>query len=161
MTVGAELDAGSFRDPDDPAPVELLHRRLRDTGRADILPLTLDLVDASPGLGWCGRERRRLEDRGRPDLVLCLALLHHVCIARNVPVAEYPAWLAELRAPVVVELVRREDPILRRLLAAKPEGTHPDYGEAFFERALGEAFAVAGCEVLPSGTRMLYHALSR
>jgi SAM-dependent methyltransferase len=145
----------------DPASVELLYRRLRDARRTDILPLTLDLVDAPPGLGWRGRERRRLEDRGRPDLVLCLALLHHVCIAGNVPVAEYVAWLAELRAPVVVELVRREDPMVRRLLAAKPEGTHPDYDEAFFERVLGEAFEVARREVLPSGTRVLYHALPR
>jgi hypothetical protein len=144
----------------DPAPVELLYRRRRDAGRADFLPLTLDLVDASPGLGWRGRERRRLEDRGRPDLVLRLPLLH-VCITDNVPVAEYVAWLAELRAPVVVELVRREGPMVRRRLAAKPEGTHPDYDEASFERLLGEAFAVARCDVLPSGTRILYHALPR
>ena len=32
---------------------------------------------------------------------------------------------------VVVELVRREDPMVRRLLAAKAEGTHPDYDEAW------------------------------
>jgi hypothetical protein len=145
----------------DAAPVELFYRRLRDAGRTDILPLTLDFVDASPGLGWHGRERRRLEDRGRPDLMLCLALVHHVCVAGNVPVAEYVAWLAELRAPVVVELVRREDPMVGRLLAAKPEDTHRDYDDAFFERVLGEAFEVARREVLPSGTRVLYHALPR
>jgi hypothetical protein len=145
----------------DPATVEMLYARLREARRTDILPLTLDLVDSSPGLGWRGRERRRLEDRGRPDLVLCLALLHHVCITGNVPVAEYVAWLAELRADVVVELVRPEDPMVRRLLAAKPEGTHPDYDEAYFERALGEAFDIERREVLPSGTRVLYHARPR
>jgi SAM-dependent methyltransferase len=145
----------------DPASVELLYRRLREAGRTDILPLTLDLVDASPALGWRGRERGRLEDRGRPGLVLCLALLHHVCITGNVPVSEYVAWLAELRAEVVVELVRREDPMVRRLLAAKPEGTHPDYDEDYFERVLGEAFDVERREVLPSGTRVLYHARPR
>ncbi len=145
----------------DPASVELLYGRLREARRTDILPLTLDLIDASPGLGWRGRERRRLEERGRPDLVLCLALLHHVCITGNVPVTEYVAWLAELGAPVVVELVRREDPMVRRLLAAKAEGTHPDYDEAFFERALGESFDVEHREVLPSGMRVLYHARPR
>jgi hypothetical protein len=145
----------------DPAPVELLYRELRDAGRSDILPLTLDLVDASPGLGWRGRERRRLEDRGRPGLVLCLALLHHVSITGNVPVVEYVAWLADLRADVVIEFVRREDPMVKRLLAAKAEGTHPDYDEAFFERALGEAFEIERREELPSGTRVLYHARPR
>jgi hypothetical protein len=121
----------------------------------------MDLIDASPGLGWRGRERRRLEERGHPGLVLCLALLHHVSITGNVPVAEYVAWLAELRAAVVIEFVRREDPMVRRLLAAKAEGTHPDYDEAFFERVLGEAFQIDRREVLPSGTRVLYHAQPR
>jgi hypothetical protein len=51
--------------------------------------------------------------------------------------------------------------VLDEDLAATLEGTHPDYGEAFFERMLGQAFAVARREALPSGTRMLYHALPR
>ena len=92
---------------------------------------------------------------------MCLALLHHVCITGNVPVAEYVAWLAELRAEVVVELVRREDPMVRRLLAAKPESNHPDYDEAYFERELGEALEIERREVLPSGMRVLYHARPR
>ena len=145
----------------DPAPVEILYRRLREENRSDILPLTLDLTDASPGLGWRGRERRRLEERGAPDLVLCLALLHHVSITGNVPVAEYVDWLRSLEASVVIEFVRREDPMAKQLLAAKREDTHPDYDEAFFERCLGEAFEIERREELPSGTRVLYHARPR
>ena len=119
----------------DAAPVEILYRRLREEGRTDILPLALDIIDASPGLGWRGRERRRLEDRGAPDLVLCLALLHHVSITGNVPVAEYlDPWLRSLETEIVIEFVRREDPMVKQLLAAKREETHPDYDEAFFER---------------------------
>jgi SAM-dependent methyltransferase len=145
----------------DPAPVEILYRRLQAEGPANILPLTLDLTDASPGLGWRGKERRRLEERGSPDLVLCLALLHHVAISGNVPVAEYVDWVRSLDAAVVIEFVRREDPMVKQLLAAKREDTHPDYDEAFFERCLGEAFEVERREVLPSGTRVLYHATPR
>jgi hypothetical protein len=145
----------------DPAPVEILYRRLRDEGRTDILPLTMDLIDSSPGLGWRGRERRRLEERGSPDLVLCLALLHHVAITGNVPVAEYVDWLRELDAAIVIEFVRRDDPMVKQLLAAKREDTHPDYDEAFFERCLGDAFEIQRREELPSGTRVLYHATPR
>jgi hypothetical protein len=145
----------------DPAPVEILYRRLREEGRTDILPLALDLTDASPGLGWRGKERRRLEERGAPDLVLCLALLHHVSITGNVPVAEYVDWLRGLETDVVIEFPRREDPMVKTLLAAKREETHPDYDEAFFERCLGEAFTVQRREELPSGTRVLYHATPR
>jgi hypothetical protein len=56
---------------------------------------------------------------------------------------------------------RREDPIVRRLLAATPEGTDPDDDEAFFERMLGEALEVAGREVLPFDGCVLGDALRR
>ena len=50
-----------------------------------VLPLVMDLADPSPARGWRGRERAALEERGRPDLVLCLALMHHLSIGANVP----------------------------------------------------------------------------
>jgi hypothetical protein len=60
--------------------VERLYRALAAEGERRILPLVYDVLDPSPGLGWRGRERRPLEGRGEPDLVLALALLHHLAI---------------------------------------------------------------------------------
>ena len=74
-----------------------LFAALRDEGSRTILPLVVDLADPSPGRGWRGVERRRLEERGRPDLVLCLALVHHLAIGRNVPFAELVALAARAR----------------------------------------------------------------
>src|SRR3954468_1471043 len=62
----------------DQGPVELLYRTLRDEGEETILPLTMNLADPSPGLGWRGLERKAMPERERPDLVLALALVHHV-----------------------------------------------------------------------------------
>ena len=42
------------------------------------------------------RERQPLPERGRPDLTLCLAVLHHVSISGNVPVASFLDWLRDL-----------------------------------------------------------------
>ena len=42
----------------DQGPVELLYRDLRDEGNEQILPLTMNLADPSPGLGWRGLERK-------------------------------------------------------------------------------------------------------
>ena len=44
--------------------VDRMFRRLEENGPHNILPLVLDLADPSPGLGWRGRERRTLADRG-------------------------------------------------------------------------------------------------
>jgi SAM-dependent methyltransferase len=143
----------------DHATVEALYRNLRDEDERRILPLVMDLADPSPARGWRGLERTRLEDRGQPELVLCLALVHHLSIAANVPVAEVIAWLASLGAVVVVEFAHRDDPMVQRLLARKQDDAHPDYTVESFERLLGESFEIERREVLAS--RTLYEARPR
>ena len=145
----------------DQGPVELLYRTLRDEGDEKILPLTMNLADPSPGLGWRGLERKAMPDRGKPDLVLALALIHHVAISANVPVREFVEWLASLGTSLVIEFPTREDPMVEKLLAPKREGLHPDYELGNFERILGEAFEVERSERLQSGTRVLYFARPR
>jgi hypothetical protein len=138
--------------------VELLYRSLRETPAGSILPLTLNLADPSPGLGWRGRERKPLEERGRPDLTLCLALLHHLVISANVPIRDVVGWFADLGTNLVIEFPTKEDPMVKRLLARKHEGLHSDYETDVFERRLSESFTVERRETLPSGTRHLYFA---
>jgi hypothetical protein len=147
-------------DVDQPT-VERLYRTLRDEGERSILPLVVDVCDPSPALGWRGRERGTLADRGRPDLTLCLALVHHMAITRNVPLREVVDWLAGLGGTVVVELPLRSDPMVRRLLAGKRDGAHEDYDRAGFERCLHDAFVVDRELELPSGQRVLYEARPR
>ena len=116
----------------------------------------MNLADPSPGLGWRGLERRPLTARGTPDLALCLALVHHLSIGGNVPVAELLDWLRSLDAALVVELPTPEDPMVKRLLARKRAGDHPDYRRDWFERCLAERFDVLRTEELASGQRVLY-----
>jgi SAM-dependent methyltransferase len=142
----------------DQGPVELLYRDLREERNEQILTLTMNLADPSPGLGWRGLERKAMPDRGKPDLVLALALIHHVAISANVPVKEFVDWLAGLGCSLVIEFPTREDPMVKRLLAGKREGEHTDYELGYFERVLGEAFDVERSERLGSGTRVLYFA---
>jgi hypothetical protein len=145
----------------DAAVAELLYRALRDEGSRTILPLTMNVADPSPDLGWRGLERRALEKRGTPELVLCLALVHHVAISGNVPLESFLDWLAGLRTSLVIELPTRDDPMVQRLLAAKGPGANPDYETDAFERALERHWRVERREVLPSGTRILYGAAPR
>jgi hypothetical protein len=142
----------------DQGPVELLYRDLREEGNEQILTLTMNLADPSPGLGWRGLERRAMPDRGKPDLVLALALVHHVAISANVPVKEFVDWLASLGSALVIEFPTREDPMVKKLLAPKRDGLHPDYELGYFERTLNEAFEVERSERSGSGTRVLYFA---
>ena len=140
----------------DHATVEALYRSLRSEQNRKILPLVGNLADPSPGLGWRGLERRTLEDRGTPDLILALALIHHVSITANVPIADFLEWLRGLGAAMVIEFPKRDDPMVSRLLSGKREGSNSDYERENFERELGRRFEIEKTEELPSGTRVLY-----
>ena len=147
-------------DSDD-VVVDALYRSLREDGPDNVLPLVMDLVDPSPGRGWRGVERRAFTDRGRPDMVLGLALVHHLALAANVPLAEVVDWLCSLGATLVVEFVEPHDPMAERLLANKPPGLFADYRIEVFQQLLDKAFTVERRETLPSGSRTLYLAHPR
>jgi SAM-dependent methyltransferase len=142
----------------DHAVVNRLYSVLKAEGARTILPLVVDVADPSPGLGWRGVERRKLEARGTPTLVVCLALVHHLALSSNVPLPELVAWLASLDASLVVEFVSADDPMAQRLLARKPAGLHGDYTRDAFEYELARAFTIERREELGAGTRTLYFA---
>jgi SAM-dependent methyltransferase len=144
----------------DELSVERLYRGLKADGVANVLPLVGNIADPSPGLGWRGRERLPLPDRGRPDLVFCLALIHHVVLGANVPLDEFVDWLAALGAELVIEFVGRRDPMVESLLRHK-EDLFTDYDQDHFEARLSARFEIARRESLTGGTRTLYHARPR
>ena len=141
----------------DSASVDLLYRDLRREGPANILPLVVNLADPSPSLGWRCLERTSLTERGSPELVLCLALIHHMVIDANIPLAEFVQWLSRLGGSLVIEFVRRDDPMVKMLLRNK-EDQYTDYRMDYFEDCLGKCFRVHRRQELPSGSRVLYFA---
>jgi hypothetical protein len=150
--VAADFDEGAI-DP--------LYRALRAENNTKILPLVIDLADPSPGIGWRNKERPAFYDRAKPDVILMLALLHHIAISANVPLPEIVDWMASFGSQIVVEFVHTDDVQTQRLLANKPEGMFGDYHVKEFERLLHERFTVDKEEALPGGTRTLYYVSPR
>jgi len=136
--------------------VDILYRRLRAKGDETILPLVMNLVDPSGGIGWRNRERAPFVDRVQPDVTMALALVHHLSIAANVPLPEVVAWLASFGGRCVVEFPHRDDVQVKRLLANKPAGLFDDYQRDAFEALLAERFLVHRQQTLPAGTRTIY-----
>lgn len=139
--------------------VDQLYRTLRRERERRILPLVMNLADPSPGIGWRGRERLPFHDRGRPDLVLALAVVHHLALTNNVPLPDLVDLFADVTPELVVEFPTPDDPMVQRLLRGKREGIHADYRLDRFEAALGRRFAVRRRDELEGGTRVLYHAV--
>lgn len=137
--------------------IERLYHEIDRTGIPNILPLVADVADPSPALGWRGRERLPMVERGRPDLVLCLALVHHLAITANIPIEDIIGWFGELGADLVIEFPLPDDAMVKRLLLNKGQ-RYDDYRVDCFDAALQRRFRVHQRLMLPSGTRILYHA---
>ena len=146
--VAMDADSGS---------IKRLYGDLRKEGRKNILPLLMNVANPSPAQGWASSERASLVERGKPDLTLALALVHHLVISANVPLGAVVEWLAQVTRELVIEFISKQDPMVQRLLLNKDD-TYSDYTLEAFEHHLQQRFRIVRREELPGGTRALYHA---
>ena len=139
----------------DPAAVEANYAEVTREAETAVLPLVMDLVNPSPGVGWENRERQSLSERGPVDLVLALALIHHLAIGNNVPLERLAGFFGGLCTWLIVEFVPKSDPKVQGLLALR-EDVFPDYTQDGFERAFGERFDIHASEQVKDSDRIMY-----
>lgn len=125
----------------DPAAVEKNYRMVKKQREENILPLVFDLTNPSPGLGWKNIERKGIHERGRADLVLALALVHHLCIGNNVPLADVAECFALCGDRLIVEFVPKEDSQVQRLLSSR-EDVFADYTRENFEKQFSKHYTI-------------------
>lgn len=123
----------------DPAAVEKNYRHMKAKKETTLLPLVLDVTNPSPGLGWAGEERSTIESRGPADLVMALALVHHLAISNNVPLSMLADYFAKLGRNLMVEFVPKSDSQVVHLLRSRQD-IFPDYHLAGFEAAFAAKF---------------------
>jgi ribosomal protein L11 methylase PrmA len=153
--VAAEAGYRVFAFDADLAAAERHFQALREAGRTDTTPLVMDLADPSPAQGWRERERNGLVERANADVVLALALIHHLAIGRNVPLPMVLELFADMAADAIVEWVPRDDPMVKRMLASR-EDVFDDYTEDGFRRAAEARFEVVAREPIEGSGRVLY-----
>ena len=135
--------------------VEQLYLKEKEEKSSNILPLVMNLSNISPGQGWAGSERQAFDKRRDPDLVLCLALIHHIRMSANVPNVLFLKWLRSLNSDVVLEFVNREDEMVVKLLTNKKE-QYADYDIEQFIREAELFFTIENREPLKDGKRELF-----
>lgn len=144
----------------DPAAVERNYRQVRSREERNLLPLVQDLTDPSAAIGWNNSERYSLAERGPTDLVLALALVHHLAIGNNVPLPMFAAGMARLGRHAVIEWVPKTDPKVQMLLASR-EDVFPTYHRDGFEEALGAHFEILSRDPIGGTERQIYLLRSR
>jgi SAM-dependent methyltransferase len=139
----------------DPSAVERAYQRLSAEKETGIIPLWIDLTNPSPAQGWAHREWLSLEGRGPADMVLALALVHHLAIGNNVPLTDIASFASKLGRRIIIEWVPKQDAQVQRLLTSR-EDVFADYHEDGFAAAMGKFFHID--ERIPVGStgRALY-----
>lgn len=139
----------------DPAAVEQNYRTVKTKKEQNILPLVLDLTNPSPALGWDNNERDSFGSRGPVDIVLALAVIHHLAISNNVPLPQLASFFAARCKWLVIEFVPKSDSQVQKLLTSR-EDIFPNYTREGFERAFSARFNIHKNEVVRDSERMLY-----
>ncbi|MBN9503418.1 MAG: class I SAM-dependent methyltransferase [Armatimonadetes bacterium] len=135
--------------------VERAYAKWRKEGQTALVPLVQDFANPSPALGWAHRERESFAERGPVDVVLALALIHHLAIGNNVPLTQFAAWLSQLGTWAIVEFVAKDDSQVQRMLATRKD-VFEGYTREGFEAAVADFFSVARREEIPGTSRTLY-----
>lgn len=140
----------------DPSCVHRNWRQIRDQQETRLLPLIQDLANPSPSLGWHHQERFSLLERGPADVVMALALIHHLAISNNVPLTKLASFFADCGPELIIEFVPKQDSQVQRLLASRND-IFPDYTAAGFETAFQACFTIQEKVEIDDSERTLYH----
>ncbi len=121
-----------------------------------LLPLYQDLANPSPNLGWTSAERRGLGERfADADAVLALAFVHHLAIARNIPLTEAVGAIITLAPAGVIEFVPKGDPTVQTMLALRDD-IFSQYDRAAFVDGIEAHATIKSNEVISANGRELF-----
>jgi hypothetical protein len=115
--------------------------RAAHRSRKPVVALWRDLLSPTAASGWAGEERASLSDRGPADLVLALALVHHLCLTGQVPMERVSHWIRSLGRWAVVEVPDRTDPLVMELAKRNPAQA-ARYDRDMFRAALAADFDI-------------------
>jgi hypothetical protein len=139
----------------DPVAVEKNYQECRKLKEKNLLPLLIDLTNPSPGIGWENLERASFIERGPVDLVMALALIHHLAISNNLPLERVSEYFARTGEWLIIEFVPKDDSQVQRLLSSRKD-IFPDYTEAGFESSFEANFKLNRKESIEGSKRTLY-----
>ncbi len=120
-----------------------------------VLPLVMNLTNASPSQGWKDQEWSSFYDRCGADLVYSLAILHHLVLGEGIPLDDVVARIVGLGRRGIIEFVPPDDPMcvaIRRRI----RNYAVDYSKDRFLAALRSIADVVGEQLVTDTGRTLY-----
>lgn len=143
----------------DPNAVEANYRFVRQHREERMLPLVVDLTNPGGALGWHNTERLPIHQRLQVDVVMALALIHHLAISNNLPFARIAQYFCEFGPYLLIEFVPKSDSQVQKLLSTRKD-IFPNYHEDGLKEAFGHYYKLEK-EVKISGTKRTLYLFKR
>jgi len=124
--------------------------------KLDILPLVVNLARPTPSVGWLNRECSSFLDRARGsfDMVLMLAVLHHLLVSERIPLHQVMELAAGMTTDgLVIEFVPTTDVMFRRIARGR-ESLFEGLTEELFEKVCRSRFDIVRSQLLKGGRRL-------
>jgi len=131
--------------------------------KLDILPLVVNLAQPTPATGWRNLEFPSFLDRassgfggGGFDMVVMLAVIHHMLATERIPLPEIIDLAADLTTHfALIEFVDCDDPMFRRLSRGRDE-LYSHFHSDVFEQCARERFEIVRQRAITGSKRTLY-----
>jgi hypothetical protein len=139
----------------DPGAVEINYQEVKKNKEENLLPLVMDLTNPSSAIGWANQERQGIIERGPADVILGLALIHHLAISNNLPLEMVAEFFSRTGKWCIVEFIPKDDSQVQRLLSSR-EDIFIDYTQSGFEKAFQEYFNIRDVVPVRDSKRVVY-----
>ncbi len=121
----------------------------------NFFPIYADFSNPSNNLGWMEIERKSLKQRSKFDGIIALALIHHLTLAKNIPLEDVLKWLTSLAPAGLIEFVPKEDPTSKIMLKLKGD-IFPNYTEKNFQDNLSKFAHIKKISSITNTERKIY-----
>lgn len=136
--------------------LKLIQKQINDNSISNIVSVWADLTQPSAGLGWNNEERTNLITRLHSDCLFALALIHHLCIAKNIRLEMIAGLFSSLTNKwAIVEFVPKEDPKVISMLENRKD-VFDDYTQERFLQSFDNYFHLRASISLQHSLRKLY-----
>lgn len=126
----------------------------------NILPLIVDISNPSPAIGFNNKERASFHERIKCEMVVALAVIHHLVIGKNLSLDMLAAYFSSICAQLIIEWVPREDEKVQQMLSTRKD-VFTGYTEENFVMYFGKYFNTAKKAAIPGTKRVLYFLLKK
>ncbi|MHA8090240.1 hypothetical protein U8593_08055 [Aquirufa antheringensis] len=134
--------------------VDEIETRISEKKNSNLSALLGDLSETSPDFGLNGKEHKSIFQRAKSDLVLSLALVHHLALPKMIPFELISKLLYEFSSCyVIVEFIEKSDRKVKQLLKENPR-YYPTKIE--FENIITSDFNIINQKTLAKSVRTIY-----